>query len=310
MEPVSSRGYPLWLLVVGALGAVIGFSWSAQDYVAATALAAVSMAGLWGYYVGAARLLGLFASATIAWACAAPIAPWMAPYIERRINSNPATTQLISSIAAGGIMLVVSALLIGVISRRVLRDRPRVQAANRLFGFGVGTVQGIAGVVLVLNGILLVEPYAKQRIRAARYDNESVIARVTALRVVDIAHQTRRSAVASFVKAYNPLEQFPQFDELRRTATATHNPGKHSSTRSQSTNQPVYRKSEVRRAIESLAQDPQLRRIAQAQQPLYNRTAVSLLNHPEIAKLLEHPDLMNELTRAMDEIRSVKHPSK
>src|SRR5688572_7140667 len=106
MERASSRGLPLWLLLLGMLGAIIGFCWSEQDYIAATTLAAMAIAGIWGYYVGVMRLVGLFSGLTAAYACASPLGQWVAPHIAQRFDTSLSATRLISLVVAGGLVLL------------------------------------------------------------------------------------------------------------------------------------------------------------------------------------------------------------
>ena len=297
MASESSRGLPVWLLLLGMFGAIIGFAWSEQDYVAASALAAIAISGLWGYYLGAIRLIGFFGSLAGAYASAFPIGQWLEPHIAKNFDCSPAVTRMISLITGGGLVFIASCVVIAVVSRRLLDERPRLEAANRFLGFVIGGLQGSAAMLLLLSGILFIEPHAKQRVAIPRSEDDNRFARAIALRVIDVGERTRQSTVAPLIQAYNPFERIPKLIDLPRTGVAIRDQGTKSVTEQRS-----QTKSDVRRAIESLAQDPQLRKLAESKQPLDKQTAVSLLNHPGIAKLLEQPDLMQQLSEAMNDL--------
>ncbi len=302
MEPASSRGLPVWLLLLGTLGAIIGFCWSEQDYVAATALAATAIAGLWGFYVGALRLVGFVGGLAGVYAFASPVGLWLSPYIARGFDTSPGATRLISLVAASGAIFLLTTVAVSIFSNRLLRNRPQLEDANRLLGFGIGGLQGAAAVLLLLSGILVVEPHAKQRVNAAGKGDQNALARAVSKRVVDIAERTRRSTIGSFVVAYNPFEKLPQLKNLQSAVAVLSDPAKlQKAMRSRPAGR-LRSKSEVRHAIESLAQDPQLRKLAESGKPLDKQTALSLLNHPGIAKLLEQPDLMRQLSEALSDL--------
>ena len=61
----------------------------------------------------------------------------------------------------------------------------------------------------------------------------------------------------------------------------------------------------MRGAIESLAKDPELRKLAQSGKLLDQKTALALLNNPNVAKLLENPELIRHFTEAMCELDSL-----
>jgi uncharacterized membrane protein required for colicin V production len=304
MEKTSSRGLPVWLLFLGSVGAIIGFCWSEQDYVAASTLAAVTLAGLWGYHLGAMRLVGYFSSLAVAYAFAGPLGHMVSPQIMKSFDTSPGATRLISVASLSiGLFLVASAT-VTFVSRRLLRDRPRLENANRLLGFGFGGLQGIAAMLVLLNGIGIAEPFASERMNSTTKGNREAVSKVVSQRILDIANSTRQSAIGPLVSTYNPFEKLPQLKTLERTASVISNPEKlqkmmHSSAVDRLKNNP-----EVRDALESLAKDPQLRKLAESGQPLDQKTAFALLNHPGVARLLEQPNLMKHFADAIREIDS------
>lgn len=301
MESSSSNQVPAWLLLLGTLGAIIGFCWSHGDYVAASSLAAVAVAGLWGYYLGAFRIVGLWGSLLAAGWGAAHGAVWIGPHVAQAFATSPAVTRVVSFGVAGIVIAMFVSLAVRVFAWRLLKERPSLELGNRLIGFGIGGVQGVAAMLLLLNGVLMVEPQARERVKGPRQGTRDAVARAVAGRVVELANQTRRSTLAPYIVQYNPYERISHLKSLQRTVTAVSNPEKLQRAMKSSRVQQLRDRPEVRAALDSLAQDPTFRKLAESGQPIDQSSAMSLMNHPAVSKLLSQPDLVREFTSALQD---------
>lgn len=302
--PPPDQNLPLYLTLLATLGAIGGFCWVKQDYVAATALATIMVCGLSGYYVGALRLMAYFTSLAACYAFTWPVTHFVQPYIGELFGS-PGMSRLVSLLASASGIFALTSLTLSYISRRLLRDRPQATWANRVFGFGVGSLQGTAAMLVVLSGIQVTEPYANRRIQASNQQDAQSVARSLSKRVVEIANSTRRSAVGFLVTNYNPFERVPQLRNLQRTASMVSDPYRLEKVMRSPAVKRLKNNPDVRGAIESLAQDPDMRKLAETGQLLDQKTALALLNNPRVAKLLEQPDLIMHFTEAMSEIDSL-----
>ena len=305
-QPEPPNQYlPLWLTLLATLGAIIGFCYVKQDYVAATALAIIMVCGLWGYYVGALRLVAYCTSLAAAYAFAWPVTRFIQPYIASQLAASPGVTRLISLLVSAIGVFMLTSLTLTYISRRLLRHRPQANWANRLLGFGVGALQGTAAMLLVLSGIQVTEPYANRRIEVSNKQDNDTVARTVSKRVIEIANSTRHSAIGFLVTNYNPFEKVPQLRNLQRTASVVSDPYRLEKVMRSPAVKRLKNNPDVRGAIESLARDPELRKLAESGQLLDQKTALALLNNPSVARLLEQPDLIRHFTEAMSEIDSL-----
>jgi hypothetical protein len=242
----------------------------------------LALAGLWGYYVGALRLLGYLGSLAAAYGCGPTVGSWIAPVIMRQFGTSAGTTRWLALAAGGGLVLLLVQLFVRVIARRWLSERPRLESANRLLGFAVGGVQGTAAMVALLGGILVAEPHARQRLAVGGPSHGNSLARAVSRRVTEIAAQTRRSSLGAYIVVWNPLENVKPLRSLQRAATVVNDPEKLRTMVRSSGNEPL------RQMMESLSRDPQIRNLTQSGQPLDENTIGTLLQNPAVARLLEN----------------------
>lgn len=224
VETRSSRGSPIWLLLLGTLGAIVGFSASERDYVSATILAATALAGSWGYYVGALRLIGCLGSLLFAYCCGPTVGCWIAQVITRQLEISPVLTPWLALAVGGGVVWVLAQVVVRAVCRHWLAERPHMESANRMLGFAVGGAQGTAFMVLLLGGILVAEPHARQRLATAAPNHGDTFARSVAQRVSEITDQIQRSVLGSYVVRWNPMAKVRQLQGLQRAAIVISDP--------------------------------------------------------------------------------------
>jgi hypothetical protein len=230
------------------------------------------------------RLIGYLGSLLAAYGCGPTVGRWIAPVIMRQLETAPSTTRWLALAVGGGFMLVLVQVAVRILARRWLSERPRLESANRLLGFAVGGAQGTAFIVLLLGGILVAEPHARQRLSAAAPSPGNPLARSVAQRVSEIADQTRRSTLGRYVVEWNPMAKVKQLQSLQRAATVIRDPDALRALARSSRND------KFRQVAESLSQDPQFRDLTTTGQPLDEETIWSLLKHPAVTQLLDDLD--------------------
>ncbi|HUG70614.1 MAG TPA: CvpA family protein [Pirellulaceae bacterium] len=298
------RGITFWMPTIGLFTAGISYFWIQGDLVTAAVLAVVMVTGLSGYRMGAAKLSGLFAGA----AAAIAYAPAWGKVCEPTVAELLGTTGLITrSVSMGtiGIGIMVAAMIALTITGRVLvEDRPRLEALNRWFGFLLGGVQGVGIMLLLLGGMLIVEPMAKQRVAARTADGE--FAREVSERIVQIADQTRDSEVGSIVVEYNPFQRVPQLDRMQESMKLARDPQKLNQLMDSPRLEQLKQRPAIRRALDSLIADAEIQQVLHSGKPINSQVAMSLMNNPAIVKLLDEPDFVSEISKVLAELEMTR----
>lgn len=298
------RRLSVWLLLLAFAGAIIGFSWSERDYVAGAALAMMVACGLWGYFLGAVRVVGVLGALAAAYHYTPPTARWFAPQMAGWFNTAPGTTRLISwGLTALAIVIFVT-LAAALLSRWLTRTRPHFEVGNHWLGFGMGATEGALVMLVLLGGVITAAPLAVERLQLPPHGNQDLLARSMAEHVVDIADQTRNSSVGPLIATYNPFDSMPPLKHVQRTLAVMNDPQLLAAITEHPVLSKLQEKPSVRAAMHSLANDPQLRELALSGKTIDSRTALSLLNNPTISKLLEQPQLIHDITEALGEIDS------
>lgn len=295
----DQRGIPLWMPMVGLFSAGISYFWMKEDHVTASALGIVMIAGLSGYRIGAMRLAGFLGGA----AAAVALAPTWGKALEPKIAEFLGTTGLTSrvlSIGTVGIGITIGAMiLMAVLSRMVIYDRPGLEALNKWLGFAFGGVQGAGIALMLLGGIMTVEPMAKTRLKSQ--DGNNALARGVSKRIVEVAAQTRKSQVGPLVATYNPFKHIPQLSGMQRGAQLVRDPQRLNRLIDSPKIEQLKHKPEMRRAMDSLAADAEIQDILRSGKQIDAQAAMSLMSNPTIMKLLDDPSFVGEMSKVLDD---------
>lgn len=293
------RGIPLWMPLVGIFTAAISFYWMRDDRVTSAVVAGVMIAGFSGYRMGTVKLAGFFGGAALA----ITYAPAWGKGCEPKIAEFFGTSGLMSrvlSVGAIGIGITVAAMIVmALLSHMLFSDRPRLEAVNRWTGFLFGGVQGIGIMLLLLGGIFVVEPMAKERV-AARMPGGK-FAHAVSERVVSVAEMTRNSQVGPFVIEYNPFQLVPQLDQMQDSIQLARDPEKLNQLMQSPKIEELKQQPAMRQALDSLAADAEIQEVLRSGKPMDSTTAMSLMNNPTIMKLLEEPGFIGEMSKVLSD---------
>ena len=155
--------------------------------------------------------------------------------------------------------------------------------------------------LLVLSAAVSGAPLASERLRQPANSGHEVFARMLAQRIVDVAQQAERSTLSRVIDQYNPFERVPQLKQMQRTAVAIQDPEVFAKISNHPAVTKLQAKASVRAAMDSLANDPELREFAMSGKAVNGQTALSLLDNPTIAKLLTQPELIRDIAQALSE---------
>jgi uncharacterized membrane protein required for colicin V production len=290
------------MLIVGSLGAIVGFSWSAKDYVAAAVVGVMAMSGLWGYYFGAMRILSPAGGLLAAYYVAPPTGSWIAARLQGSVSMSPSHTQIMSLIGAALAVVFIFSALAKVLSRRWSEHSGCFESGNQSLGFGLGAAQGFVGVFMLLSAAVTMAPVADERLEQAANKGQEALARAVAQQIVRIAEQTQHSTLAPLIARYNPFEHIPHLKQMKHSVAAIQDPQVFARIAEHPALTRLQEKPSVRAALETLANDPELREIAVSGKAMTGETAWSLLDNPAIANLLTQPELLRDIAQAIGEI--------
>ena len=273
------------------------FGWLG-DYVVAAVCAVAVIGAFSGHRAGA---LWIFTT-LVALATAITFAPSMGGQYEVGFSELFGTTGLTNrflSVGIAGLMLsfLVSTVLI-LIARRVLRYRPRLEAANRWMGLGIGSLQGPLAVLLFLGGMLILEPKMQKRVGLNRQDDER--GQFVSKFVLTTTKMTKQSRLGPKIIEYNPFTRIPQLnkmEEFQRTVAVLSDPAKIQGMLQHPSIRQLQQRPEVKLAMEKLTADPVIQEILRSGKRMDRAMAMSLLNHPAVLELVDQPGFLTEASQ-------------
>lgn len=292
-----------------------GYSIGQGDYVMSAVFVVAWVAASGGYRVGAVRI----AAAIGGLAAAIAYAPLLGIQHEWRLTEWFGTTGLLNrllAIAATGILISLAVILASrMIAEPWLRRHPHWDRSNRWLGFGIGTAEGLLALLLLLGGVLVLEPTVRER----SGDSGSASAnlpdgwneRLSAW-ILATAEHTRRSSVGPLVERFNPLARYPalnKVEEIRQSVVVLSDPGRIERLIEHPELKKLRQREEVQVAYERVMQDPRIRSALHSGQRMTKSTALLLLNHPAVLDLIEQPGFVAAARQIIaDSPLAIAHP--
>jgi hypothetical protein len=161
-------------------------------------------------------------------------------------------------------------------------------------------VQGALVLLILVGGVLVVEPMSKKRV-VARDDN-GPFGRAVAQHVVNIAKQTRESRLGPAIIANNPFEQIPPLARMQRKVRVVSDPEQVNELMKHPSLEQLKESPKIRSAIDSLIADPEIQQLLKSGKPVDPLTAMSLMNNPAILQLLDDPNFVIEMSKIVSEL--------
>lgn len=296
----NGSGVSAWLILLGLLGSATAYFCSQDDYLAATTLVAITIAGFSGYRVGALKLVGFIGGVAIAIAYAPVLGRQLEPQFAEWLGTAGLTNRALSIGVVGLGITIMATIVFAIISRHLFDERPRLDACNRWFGFGIGAVQGMLVVLIIVGGLLVLEPTVKKRV-AARESNPNKFSLAVAERVLDVTKQTRSSAFGEAVIANNPFEQVPQLAKVQRSVRVVSDPDQLNQLMQRPSQKQHELSPTIYSAIDKLSADPEIRQVLESGKPVDHKAIMSLMNNPAILELLDDPNFLTEISKLIGE---------
>lgn len=200
-----------WFISVGGCFAVAGYFLANADQVTAATVIALTLSALTGYSMRASRVFCVDCGLVAALLLTGLLGLFCRPTLTAWLGTSGSV--LLVLLAGGAVAFAVTVAL-----RRFMAEhcpeRPSWQAVNRWAGLVLGAGQGAILCGLVLGGLLILEPIARQRLAADTQGRDNKIAKVLTEGVLNYAEQTRDSAIGPSVAEYNLFRHWSPLERL------------------------------------------------------------------------------------------------
>ncbi|TWU56980.1 Colicin V production protein [Rubripirellula tenax] len=271
-----------------------------RDFVAAAMLMVAGFAAFAGYRSG---VFSIFAS-VVALAAAIAFAPKIGMENAYRFSEIFGTTGLANRFLSIGIVAAAIGMFVMLclwfILGRMVRRRSSLDRWNRRLGFTFGMLQGVAGLVFFLGGMLVVEPMQKQR--AAQGDAKEGKSQFASNVILKTAAATHSSVVGPYIVKYNPLEWVPELnkvEEFGRTAEVLRDPVKMQELLDAPEIKTLREQPSVQRLVNQLNTDPDVQEMLKSGNSLTPSMAMKLLSHPAVMELVDQPGFLTEAAKVI-----------
>ena len=297
----KSTGH-IFLLCLLLFGIPAGLCIYKGELVTGIALATVGLSCYLGYRTGAIRALAPIGGI----AAAIYFAPQWLPTVEPLLFQWFSFSGLLNRIASLGVIglgCILVCLWIGkLFSRFFVRKNGSVDGLNRWGGLLMMGGEAVAGIALLLGGIVLISPEGKEAVMP-----ESATFQQNLNYQLDVvAAQTRSESIGRVLEKHNPFVKFPQlnkFKEVQQTVRTISDPAamnkviSHPRIRELQANQSI-----VQIAITELQADEKIQAILGSGEPLDREKVMALLNSQVLMDLLDQPAFVDEASKIIQEL--------
>ncbi len=273
------------------------------EYIVPVILISAGICAFSGYRLGALSIL----TSVAALAAAIGFAPSIGMNYEEQFQEWLGTTGLVNrGVAIAVIALSISMAVWTIISLtigRVVRRRPGLDRMNRGTGFLIGIGQGVVGAVLLVGGLLYIEPIQRARLESQNIEVDSAPAIMQM--VFRATEQVDHSIVGPVFRKHNPIEKIPQLQQIKqiqKTATVLADPQQMNRVIEHPAVVRLRQTPEVQAAVMELRSDQEIQAILQRGEPMNQETAMKLLRHPAVMRLIDQPGFLESAKEAIDDI--------
>lgn len=295
-------GKPMFLFWCLLFGGVGYFFFDKHDYVGMAGTAAIAIACFSGFHMGASRI----AASLIAIAAAVALAPQLGVSQEHHFSEWFGTTGLANRFLSVGvigllIMLVASVIAV-IITNRFMKNRPRLAMSNCWLGFMIGGAEGAIAILLLLGGILIIEPLETERAHLRGKDD--VRGQAVGNAITTVAFKTRASQLGPVIDKYNPFTRIPQLNKIEKVQQAVgvlSNPAKIDELIHHPDITRLQERPEMKHAVDKLMSDPEIKQILYSGKSIDRAGAMTLLKHPAVLELVDQPGFLAEANKVINE---------
>ena len=309
--PAPKMSKPTFFVWLAIFAAGVYYFYNKLDYVGVASVATVGFSCFCGFRMGASRI----AASLLGIAAAIAVAPKLGMSQEHHFTQWFGTSGLANrflSIGVVGLMVsMIVTVIVILITGRTMKNRPRLSLSNCWLGFLIGGAEGVIGIALLLGGILIIEPFEKQRAeqRAATDLQGQTIGKT----IEAIATKTRASQLGPLVDKYNPFTRIPQLNQIEKIQTTVQvlsDPKQITGLLHHPSINELKQRPEMKQAVDQLMSDPEIKKILQSGKALDRENAMTLLNHPAVLQLVDQPGFVEEANRIINDAVRVRNTSR
>ena len=271
------------------------------DYVLAALLALTGFGCMSGFKVGAVKALALVA--------AIAAAVWFGPQwtgdLELKLTQWLSTTGLTNRLLSLGLITVglitVTVFVVGCISGWIFKKSPSAGLLNRGVGFLMGGAEVAVGVLVLLGGLIVVQPMLPTTTR-----EEAPVQHALNSGIAKVIEHTQSSYIGPIVEQYNPFVKFPQLNclaQVQKTVAVLQDPYAVKRVINDQRIQALQEDETMREAIEMLKSDETINDILKSDGPVDRTKIMAIMNSRVVLHLLDQPGFVAEASKVIAEMQ-------
>jgi len=299
-EPRKSP--PVFLLCVALFGIPAAACIWQEDFVLAASLLLIGLGSVLGFKIGAVKAL-----ATVAGIAAAI---WFSPQfsgdLELKLTQWISTTGLTNRLLSLGLISVaiiaVTVFVVVLVSGWVFKSRPGVGLLNRWVGFLMGGVEAGAAVLILLSGLVVVQPML-----SPPTPEEVPVQHVVTSCVATVLEHTDRSYLGPVVEQYNPFVRFPQLDcfaHVQKTVAILKDPNAVKRMINDPRIEALQVDPSMQEAIGMLKSDKTINEILKSGGPTDQKKIMAIMNSPVVLHLMDQPGFLAEASKVIADMQN------
>ena len=267
-----------------------------------------ALATLNGYWAGALKLFSGTLGLVIGGLLAFPVGQACEGWVGRLFGLTGLSCRMASIAAFGVLMAVFAIIFLEVLIFRKLRRRPGVVRYDKWAGGGLGMVQGVLVVLVLLWAVLALEPMVATRLAMSQNpgteEPDPAVSRIS-----DLVQVARESFVGRLAGAANPLNDLRMVTIPRKCMVMLSDPVALDAFNRHPAIEGLRQRPVVQEVVKVLAEDPEIARIIDSDDQITQYDVLALLRSPSLLAVLDGTDIMAELIPITDEIEEALNQS-
>ena len=297
----AKKSPPVFLICLALFGIPAAiFAWQ-QDYVLSGLLIIVAAGCISGFKVGAARTLATVAGIIAAVWFTPQFSGDLEPKLTEWISTTGLTNRLLSIGLIGGLIILVTVLVVGLISGSIFKRSRGLNSLNRWTGFLMGGAEAAVGLFVLLSGLIIVQPMLP-----VSSVTEAPIEHAITTNVAKVVEQTEQSYIAPYIEKYNPFVKYPQlnrFAEVQSTVAVLQDPVAVKKIIYDPRIKALQEDPAMQEAIDKLKKDKTINKILRSGGPTDAAKVMQIMNSPVLLDLLDQPGFVEEASRVIEDMK-------
>ncbi|MEM9588485.1 MAG: CvpA family protein [Planctomycetota bacterium] len=287
-----------WLIAFMGLATYAG---SLRDYPLTAVLIATGLGAFWGFWVGALRMVRSLAGFVLAVLFAPTLGFALDPYLAQVAGTMGMTNRLLSIAVAGVGIILALTLVTSIVSSALFRAAPTLERGNRWLGFAIGGGQAAVAGLLLFAGLTASAPMVK---RAVATGGQQGLVGQFLTRAQSVDAMVQESRLKPLVDQINPFAggSLAEVEGLQKKIAAARDPAKMRQILQHPAMVKLQNDPVIRDAANQLRSNQAVQEVLQGNEPLTMGKVMTLMNSPEVMKLLDQPKFRERLQKATQDV--------